>query len=291
MKKICFINYSNNNYPYKLTKDNSNKWGDVEATRIIDEADYFIVIEEAPKELLEKLPKDRTICFPSEPPSLRKVKDYEKYDFKYVFTYENHHHIFEALFFIGGDYQFYNNLEIPYKTKLCSIVISNKELTYGHKLRTLFIKYFCNKYPGMLDVYGTGWKYELGSSYKGYLHKGNNEGLPTKYDGLINYKYSLVMENCSINNYFTEKITDAYLCWCMPIYYGCKNIHEYFPEDSYYLINPYDDDALEKLVEIINRPITEKNIAAIKIARNLCLNNYNVWNCVNNIIKDKEYEN
>ena len=70
----------------------------------------------------------------------------------------------------------------------------------------------------------------------------------------------------------------------IPIYYGCPNISEYFPEDSYYVVNINKEDCIEKIIEIINKPITQKNIDALAKARDLILNKYNIWNIIDNIL-------
>ncbi|MBK9590965.1 MAG: hypothetical protein IPO32_05465 [Crocinitomicaceae bacterium] len=49
-----------------------------------------------------------------------------------------------------------------------------------------------------------------------------------KLEGLAEFKYSIAIENYSGPDYWTEKIQDAYLSWCMPIYYGCPNLEKYF---------------------------------------------------------------
>ena len=105
----------------------------------------------------------------------------------------------------------------------------------------------------------------------------------TKYEGLQNYKYSICIENCRKENYFTEKFTDAILCWTIPIYYGCSNISNFFPKDSYYEIDITKDNCYEDVINIINKPITEENIKSLKIARNLILNKYNIWNIINDL--------
>ncbi len=45
---------------------------------------------------------------------------------------------------------------------------------------------------------------------------------------LFNSMFHIAIENCSIKNYFTEKLIDCFQSRTVPIYYGCKNIGEYF---------------------------------------------------------------
>ena len=188
--------------------------------------------------------------------------------------------------FIDKDYDFLLKLKYNDSINNFSAIISNKNNYFGYQLRINFLINLSNKYPGLCDIYGADWNKELGISYKGELgnYHNRNKNNTSKYDGLINYKYSLCIEPCCRKNYFSEKFTDAILCWTIPIYYGCLNISDYFPSDCYYYIDINNSNSLEKLKEIINKPITQKNIEALEIARNLILNKYNIWQNIDDII-------
>lgn len=95
------------------------------------------------------------------------------------------------------------------KTKACSLIASAKRTQEGHALRHAMADYA--KAKGMdVDVMGGG--------YQPFEHKA---------DGLAPYRFSLVIENVREVNYFTEKLIDAVLCKCVPIYWGCPNIAEF----------------------------------------------------------------
>ena len=47
-------------------------------------------------------------------------------------------------------------------------------------------------------------------------------------DKLFESMFSLIIENTSEENYFTEKIIDAFQTYTIPIYWGCPNISDYF---------------------------------------------------------------
>lgn len=42
------------------------------------------------------------------------------------------------------------------------------------------------------------------------------------------YEFVLVVENSRHANYFSEKLLDALLCRCVPIYWGCTNVSDFF---------------------------------------------------------------
>ena len=42
--------------------------------------------------------------------------------------------------------------------------------------------------------------------------------------------FSIVIENCKEDYYFTEKLIDCFLTGTVPIYYGCPSIAKFFNE-------------------------------------------------------------
>ena len=61
--------------------------------------------------------------------------------------------------------------------------------------------------------------------------------------------FSVVIENTSHHNYFTEKITDCILMRTIPVYWGCSNIEKYYnPEGIIKFEN--DDDFIEKINQL-----------------------------------------
>lgn len=52
--------------------------------------------------------------------------------------------------------------------------------------------------------------------------------IDSKLDGLAEYSFSIAIENCDQDYYFTEKIVDCFLTDTVPIYWGCAGIERYF---------------------------------------------------------------
>jgi len=71
--------------------------------------------------------------------------------------------------------------------------------------------------------------------------RGINE-IEDKWDALDRYKYHIALENSVVEDYWTEKLSDAYLAGCYPIYYGCPNIEKYFDISSLARINITQSD-------------------------------------------------
>jgi hypothetical protein len=82
---------------------------------------------------------------------------------------------------------------------------------------------------------------------------GGGDCSPRKQDALVDYKFNLAIENEYSNNWITEKFYDGILTETVPIYYGCKNIKDLYPEDGYVLIEDINDiDGIKNLLTHIN---------------------------------------
>ena len=152
---------------------------------------------------------------------------------------------------------------IPIKSNMISIMVSDKKFMPGHKYRhTLVARILSEKLP--IDIYGRGCKY-YNPSY---------QQLKGKFDSkepYYNYKFHIAIENVQSNHYFSEKITDSLLCGTTPIYLGCKNIDDYFPDTIIKLTGNIDKD-ITLLKDILrNSDIYQKNIDLKTIHKKLSL--------------------
>jgi hypothetical protein len=137
-------------------------------------------------------------------------------------------------------------------------------VTDGHILRMDFLDRLVDSHPELLDLYGRG-------EFSGPHYHGEVED---KWDALSAYRYSLSIENYEGPHYFSEKVVDALLAWCMPIYWGCTNLGDYFPEDSYVRIDIEDPDAPSTVEAIVESDVRERNLDAIAEARRRVLDEY-----------------
>lgn len=109
------------------------------------------------------------------------------------------------------------------KSKLVSMITSNKRHTPLALKRYEFAKYYYNK----IDIFGKGFH----PIYK-------------KETGLAPYYFSVVIENDATPDYFSEKILDCFATKTIPIYLGCKNIGKYFDIDGIILFENFDFKSL-----------------------------------------------
>lgn len=149
----------------------------------------------------------------------------------------------------------------PVKTKLMSVITSDKAFTRGHQERIEFVAKLKARYGDNIDVYGRGFR-DFGD----------------KWDVMAPYKYHVAIENSSSRYYWTEKLSDCYLAGCFPIYYGCKNIGDYFPQEAMRTIDIHD---FEVVCEVIDRAIENdaygKSEEALKRSKRLVMDDYNMF--------------
>jgi hypothetical protein len=110
---------------------------------------------------------------------------------------------------------------------------------------------------------------------------------PERKDSLIDYKFNIVVENEYSNNWITEKFYDCILTDTIPIYYGCKNIKEIYPEGGYILINDINNlDEIKSLLNNINEnadKIYSENINSIKKIKKRYFEEYNLLKLIINL--------
>jgi hypothetical protein len=162
-----------------------------------------------------------------------------------------------------------------HKTKLISVISSSKNSTPGHRARLKFIEELKKHFGDKIDVFG----------------RGTNE-ISDKWDCIAPYKYHIVLENSTFNNYWTEKLSDAFLAQAFPIYYGCQNILDYFPINS---LSQIDIDDPKKSIQTIEnamgKDFFEKFKENVLISKDLVLDKYQLFPNICDIINQIEHDN
>ena len=104
------------------------------------------------------------------------------------------------------------------KTKMISCVASPKAFCPGHRVRHQIV----DECYDNIDLFG---------GYRESSKIGTGDfktSWPGKEDALVDYAFSLVIENAVYDKYYTEKITDCFATGTIPIYVGTKKICEDF---------------------------------------------------------------
>lgn len=155
------------------------------------------------------------------------------------------------------------------KNKKLSIIISNREGEPQYNLRQNLVKLLL-KSDIDFDMYGLGWNLD-DRRYKGYLSN--------KIDGLLNYEFSICMENSREDGYITEKFNDAILCGTVPLYYGAPDVDKHYPNSSEYL-----DISSKNVIQDIRNIINTNRDYDIDGAKNKYLIEYNPLNIIKNYV-------
>lgn len=161
------------------------------------------------------------------------------------------------------------------KTKRISVLCSNKVLTEGHRRRLSFVDMLQRELNNEIDVFGYGF-----------------QPLVDKWDALAPYQYHIVLENSVIEDYWTEKLADAYLGYCFPIVAGCPNLSRYFSDESFLHIdiaNPAE--AITSIRHLLSEDPYEKRLNAVFEARRQVLEQYNLFTEIVNLVNDTKQLN
>ena len=65
--------------------------------------------------------------------------------------------------------------------------------------------------------------------------------LDNKADGLQHYMFSVAIENCRTSDYWSEKITDTFATYTIPIYWGSPDIGKTFDLRGIIVVNDLDE--------------------------------------------------
>ena len=225
---------------------NRGIWGDYrfEINSDVDECDFWVVFESVPGRLTAQVPPGNTIAVLSEPDHLRGYSPEYLRQFDWVFTWRNDIQAPNVTrswcldgWWLKWTYDQLKN-DAPEKTKMISVVASDRAVAEGHRKRFAFINRLIGHFKDRLDVYGS-----IAGAY-----------CSDKYPALAPYRYSIAIESTVSPDYWTEKIADCFLTETMPLYFGCPNITDYFPEGSFV---PIDIDDYKTSIQSIERAIEE----------------------------------
>jgi len=164
--------------------------------------------------------------------------------FELIFTHDKflcqlHHKIK----FMPANSTWIRDMQIYPKTKLLSMICSDKAWTDGHKFRLKIRDLYMNR----ADIFGAN-------------------GIVPKEVGLKDYMFSIAIENMVYPTYFTEKILDCFATGTIPIYWGCRDIGEHFNKDGIIFLDEFMDNDPNN----ISPELYYSKIGAIKENFELC---------------------
>ena len=287
-KIMVFNNFGDNRQDWinRISKQSptGDRWNKIKLVTDIEEADYLVVLDGAGninKKGFNTFIKKDKIFLQREPEQVQGTLRIDKNKFVKYVDYDSHATYVD--WWLDYDYNYLSSLkyEDVKKSKQNPIcIITSKSFTDGQRKRLKFLK----KIQSMIDIDFYGKK-DISLLFNNYL------GLPeyphtSRRDKsrIFEYDVSISLENGSRKNFFTRTSED-FLCWTMPVYWGCPNLHEFFPENSYRYVEVDEDYTQEQLQFLFRKP-EKKEILAIAEARDLVLNKYNFFPFVESILKE-----
>ena len=177
---------------------------------------------------ISHIPRENVIGFAHEPlPFLQLTIEFVEYARKYIHRY-----------YVGDKYDLpepftegygylccYIPSPLNFKPslKFMSIMISQKQVSYGHKYRHELVNAILNtSLP--IDIYGRG------CGFYNNIIDDRIKGIFNSHELYDEYNFTICIENFQSNHYFSEKIINPLLLKTTPIYLGCHNMDKYFPE-------------------------------------------------------------
>jgi hypothetical protein len=253
----------------------------------IESCDYWVVYDDLQSDEEVTVPQKNTLLITGEPPCIKTYDTSFINQFSTIITSHRNLKHFNIINYqpglpwhvgrkiINSDVSEYlknfdelSSIDHFDKSNLLSVIVSSKTKTKDQKQRLKFVEMFKRRSNFNLETFGIGFN-----------------RIDDKWDAIAPYKYHLVLENCAIPDYFSEKLSDTYLGGAYPFYYGCTNLDRYFSENSYTQIDIYDiDESIELIEKKINENIYENSINAILKARNLIFMKYNFFALISNCI-------
>lgn len=157
------------------------------------------------------------------------------------------------------------------KLQMVSIVGSSKQQTHTlHALRFQFIAALKEQCKA-LNVFG-------------------REDIPMddKAEAVRPFRFHVAVENHYSQHHWTEKLADAYLGEAVPVYVGCPNITDYFPEDSYIALDITDPTSAAEVINGLTEEEYLKRRPSVLEAKKRVLFEYNLFAVLSDYIEKND---
>ena len=183
------------------------------------------------------------------------------------------------------------NYKVKQKTFSVSTVVGGKNFMSGHALRhELWENREQIRIPKRFYLSGNAqhshsFVHFDGADYTDQLVLGASK------DPLFDSMFHIAIENCSIENYFSEKIIDCFQTKTVPIYYGCTNIGDFF--NAYGIFQVKNIDEIVELCNELNPDFYRRMIPTINenylLSNKWCNQDEQLKNGITLILKQEGY--
>jgi Glycosyltransferase family 10 (fucosyltransferase) C-term len=264
----------------RQTADGAGRHGNVRiALGLGSDAQWLAVYDNISAAIPVQVPFARRVLFVTEPPGIKTYSagfanqfgtlispvEIRGYRGRWLQTQSALPWFYGMEFLSGGGLATRSNLQDlrtmacpPGKLVRISVVCSKKSQLPRHRLRLALLDHLTAAFPGQIDIFG--------------------QSVPDKAEAIAPYRYHLVLENTDIDHFWTEKTADAYLGFALPLFSGCANIGDYFPERSYVPLPDIENVAAvcASIGTVLKTDPFEARLDAITAARSLLLERYNL---------------
>lgn len=229
----------------------------------VEECDALVVFNTPPQSISVKVPVNYVLAFMQEPghkflhPWMYRGLDQYHKVYSPVSAVSN---VVPSHGFLGWSIdKSLNDLAAipqPVKSRQLSCVLSSAHIYPGHRRRLTLIHKLI-KSGAIFDLMGRGFR-----------------NIDDKWEALEPYRFSIALENESVPHYFTEKITDCFLAWTVPVYWGCTNLEDYFPRESFIRIDVDHPRETAAILKSLDESEYQRRLPALEEARHLVLDKY-----------------
>lgn len=180
-----------------------------------------------------------------------------------------------AIWYHSNSFRELDEMGPPEKEGLCCWITSGISRTSEHRQRLAFLQ-LLKESNLQFDLYGRDLPEWAGSLGK----------IGNKWNAMSGYYYNLAIENYALNDwYVSEKLWDALLAWCLPIYYGGSAAEKVLPPGSFLRLPSRDEKGIAYIKEVIATPDAWHDAKdAIAEARQIILHKLNLLNWLSNLV-------
>jgi len=278
----------------KMTPGRRGVWKNMEAITDPNKADFVLVMDDWTG---SQIPLERTIFFAEHPRPLPAYRTYEELRGRALLCLPLDKFLNPGEWWIDHDYDYLTALKPPKKPKRCACVFTAKTGMKMYADRIRFMTSILPKFPE-IDLFGRPERnFQINpillKHYRGRVGARSPRGSLGEHmsgkEMLVDYRYTLEFDNGPTRNYFSERFYDSMLLWCMPIYWGSKNVHDYLPAESFRYVDIEAADAskeADRVVEIIRSDSYEQHLQALAQAREMLLNRWQLWPYLHHVVNN-----
>ncbi|MBD1850687.1 glycosyltransferase family 10 [Leptolyngbya sp. FACHB-711] len=181
-----------------------------------------------------------------------------------------------AIWYHTNSFRELDQMPPPAKPRTCSWITSGINRTENHRKRLAFLHDLQTIAPGQVDIYGRNLPPEAQAMGE----------LSNKWHAMAPYYYNLAIENYAENGWYaSEKLWDALLAWCLPIYYGGTAADRLLPPGSFLRLPSLDEKGIAYIQEVIRSPEAWYAAkSAIAEARQVILHKLNLLNWLSDFV-------